>query len=230
VITPQYVHRRLDSCFTAVINGVTYSHDTIVADTLRSACGLDSIIATDTLHFYNPSISISVAEAMPIIAGNPTQLSIVPAGNYQNIVWSPDYQISNIYSPTPKVSPYVDTTYSVTVENADHCIMTAKVLITVTGADLPDILLPTAFSPNGDNVNDYFHPIFKPGSSVEILSFDIYDRWGQKVFDSNESGTIKWDGTFRNRAQPLGVYVYTISAKMTSGKIYSQSGNVTLVR
>lgn len=231
VITPQHVHRRVDSCYTATIGGITYTRDTIAADTILSVCGLDSIIAIDTVHLYDPSIQITVARQLPIIAGDPTQLSIVPAGNYQNIIWSPDYQINNIFSATPLVSPYVDTTYYVTVENAEHCLVTAHILITVTGADLQDFLIPTAFSPDGNGLNDIFRPIVKPGAAVEFLSFEIYDRWGQKVFDNNVNGVNGgWDGTYKNVKQPLGVYIYMLSAKVNSGKIVNQSGNVTLVR
>jgi gliding motility-associated-like protein len=228
VITPQYIHRRIDSCYTATIGGITYDRDTLVVDTIVSSCGLDSLIALDTVHLYDPSIQISAARQLPIIAGEPTQLMITPVGNYQNIIWSPNYAINNIYAATPTVSPYVDTTYFVTVENANHCLISAQILITVTGADLPDFLLPTAFSPNGDNLNDIFHPIIKPGATVDVLYFQIFDRWGQLVFDG--TGATGWDGKYKNVGQPMGVYVYYISAKVTSGKTISQSGNVTLLR
>jgi gliding motility-associated-like protein len=231
VITPQHIHRRIDSCYTATVGGITYNRDTVVIDTILSVCGLDSLIAVDTLHFYDPSIQITASLQMPIIAGQPTQLIISPPGNYQNIIWSPDYEINNIYSASPKVSPYVDTTYYVTVENAEHCLVSAHILITVTGADLTDFLIPTAFSPDGNGVNDIYRPIIKPGASVEFLYFRIFDRWGQMIYDGDANGVgAGWDGTYKNVKQPLGVYIYTISAKVNSGQIVTQSGNVTLVR
>ena len=66
---------------------------------------------------------------------------------------------------------------------------------------------------------------------MEFLYFRIFDRWGQMIYDGDANGVgAGWDGTYKNVKQPLGVYIYTISAKVNSGQIVTQSGNVTLVR
>ena len=89
--------------------------------------------------------------------------------------------------------------------------------------------MPTAFSPNGDGLNDLYRPVIKLGP-VTIMSFEVYDRWGQKVYDSEGSEPVGWDGTYHNVAQPMGVYIYYITAKVSNGSTVRQSGNVTLIR
>ena len=229
VITTQYGTQHIDSCYTATVAGVTYSSDTVVNDTTKSICGLDSIVNTVTLHFYDPSIMIVSSGALPIIAGESTQLIIKPSGSYQNIIWSPDYEISSLFALSPTVSPREDTTYYVTAETPQHCIVSAQILIPVVGTNQPDFLMPTAFSPNGDGLNDLYRPVIKTGP-VTVMLFQIYDRWGQKVYDSEGSEPAGWDGTFRNVGQPMGVYIYYITAKVSNGSIVRQSGNVTLIR
>jgi len=229
VITPQYANQHIDSCYSATVGGITYTSDTLIRDTIQSVCGLDSIIAVDTIHLYDPSIIVISSSQLPIIAGESTLLTITPSGDYQNIIWSPNYDISNIFSASPTVSPRQDTTYYVTAEDQYHCIVSAQIQVTVVGNDEPDFLMPTAFSPNGDGNNDIYRPVIKNGP-LEVLSFQIYDRWGAKVYDNEITGVIGWDGTYKNISQPIGVYIYYIQVKLSSGNIVRQSGNLTLIR
>jgi gliding motility-associated-like protein len=229
VITPQYINQHVDSCYSATVGGITYTSDTLLRDTITSACGLDSIIALDSIHLYESSLIVISSSQLSIIAGESTQLSITPSGDYQNLVWSPNYNISNIYSADPTVSPRQDTTYYVTAEDQYHCLVSAQILVTVVGNDEPDFLMPTAFSPNGDGNNDIYRPVIKNGP-LDVLSFQIYDRWGQKVYDNEITGVVGWDGTYRNIKQPIGVYIYYIQVKLSSGNVVKQSGNLTLIR
>jgi gliding motility-associated-like protein len=90
------------------------------------------------------------------------------------------------------------------------------------------ILLPAAFSPNGDGNNDLFHPL---GANVTDFNFMVINRWGQVVYSDN-SGNIAlgWDGKFNGVLQPIGVYLYHITGHFISGKPFTRQGNVTLVR
>jgi gliding motility-associated-like protein len=90
------------------------------------------------------------------------------------------------------------------------------------------LVLPNAFSPNGDGNNDGFSPVYK--GIDELLDFSVYDRWGQKIFDAEKNLKAVWDGTYKGKDQPIGVYVYYVKAKTLQGKEIALSGNVTLVR
>jgi len=87
--------------------------------------------------------------------------------------------------------------------------------------------VPTAFSPNGDGVNDVF-TVF-PGKAVANISqIEIFDRWGNQVFSANSN--IGWDGIFDGKIAPNGVYVWLITVEFIDGRIQQLSGDVTLIR
>ncbi|MFN6039563.1 MAG: gliding motility-associated C-terminal domain-containing protein, partial [Bacteroidota bacterium] len=89
-----------------------------------------------------------------------------------------------------------------------------------------DIFVPSAFSPNGDYNND----ILKVrGNCLVSMTFIVYDRWGEKVFESNNP-SIGWDGNFRDKTMDTGVFFYFLTAVTADGKSHELKGDVTLVR
>jgi gliding motility-associated-like protein len=89
-----------------------------------------------------------------------------------------------------------------------------------------DFEFPNAFSPNGDNKNDYFYP---EGNYGTRAMFQIYNRWGEKVFESSVAKP-RWDGTYNGEPQPAGVYSYYGVLTLRSGKTVVRKGTVTLIR
>ncbi|MGB3948261.1 MAG: gliding motility-associated C-terminal domain-containing protein [Bacteroidia bacterium] len=90
------------------------------------------------------------------------------------------------------------------------------------------MLLPNAFSPNNDGHNDVFvlHG-FK--NKVTEFSIIIYNRWGEKVFESTDAAKA-WDGTYNGKPLKAGVFVYYINATFTSGEKILKKGNVSLIK
>lgn len=90
-----------------------------------------------------------------------------------------------------------------------------------------NILIPNAFTPNGDGRNDVFRLINAKGA--QLLEFKIFNRWGTVMFNSvnPEEG---WDGRYRNQEQPVGVYGYGIRIKYSDGVIETYRGTITLIR
>ena len=86
---------------------------------------------------------------------------------------------------------------------------------------------PTAFSPNGDGVNDVFKAVKYPPFKNFRLS--IYNRWGEKVFETTNAAE-GWNGVYKDVAQPLGVYVWMAAYTFADGNSENRSGNVSLVR
>ena len=74
----------------------------------------------------------------------------------------------------------------------------------------PEFLMPSAFTPNKDGLNDCFG--INNWEAIEQLNFTIYNRWGQPIFHSEKPGEC-WDGKFKGSLQPAGAYSYTVDLK-----------------
>jgi gliding motility-associated-like protein len=90
----------------------------------------------------------------------------------------------------------------------------------------PLIDVVNAFTPNGDGINDRA-VVF--GYGVAKLTFRIYNRIGQLVFESADV-RIGWDGKFKGQPQPMDAYGYTLDAEFVNGEKLRKSGSITLVR
>ncbi|RYD95677.1 MAG: PKD domain-containing protein, partial [Sphingobacteriales bacterium] len=90
--------------------------------------------------------------------------------------------------------------------------------------------LPNAFTPNGDGASDYFFPRSLLSRGVTAFDMTIYNRWGEKVFFTNNTNGRGWDGNLSGKAQPTGVYVYQINVTFRDGNSEKYTGNVTLLR
>ena len=89
------------------------------------------------------------------------------------------------------------------------------------------IAVPTAFTPNGDGVNDYLYPM-NAYKATQLL-FRVFNRNGQLVFETRD-WTKKWDGTFRGNPQTSNVYVWELSYTDATGKRIFLKGPALLIR
>jgi gliding motility-associated-like protein len=116
-------------------------------------------------------------------------------------------------------------TYIVTVSNSCGTKSDSIIVHKIDCESMLDV--PSAFSPNNDNINDVLYAV---GKSIEHVSFKIFNRWGQLVFESN-SMSNGWDGKQNGKAAEEGVYVYYISAtSIKDGHTLTQTGTITLIR
>jgi gliding motility-associated-like protein len=92
------------------------------------------------------------------------------------------------------------------------------------------INIPNVFTPNGDGLNDYFFPREYLTKGLTSFSMDIYNRWGQLIFQTNSIDGKGWDGKLNDVPQPVGVYVYVIDATFKDGQKEHHQGNVSLLR
>jgi gliding motility-associated-like protein len=97
------------------------------------------------------------------------------------------------------------------------------VIITTKAGDT--LYVPSAFTPNGDGKND----TFKALGVVADYSMEIFNRWGERVFTTNnlQSG---WDGNYKGVIQPNGMFVYLIRYQTNQHILKTQSGTVSLIR
>jgi len=104
-----------------------------------------------------------------------------------------------------------DTTYK-TIKVAPNCY----------------IAVPSAFTPNGDGLNDYLYPL--NAYRATNLIFRVYNRYGQMIFETKD-WTMKWDGTYKSIPQPSGTYVWTLEfTEPLTGNRISQKGTTVLIR
>jgi gliding motility-associated-like protein len=90
------------------------------------------------------------------------------------------------------------------------------------------VYVPTAFSPNRDQVNDRFR-VEASGVSFEI-QMDIYNRWGEMIFTTPDARNVAWDGTFMGKECPPGVYLYIIQYIDKFGNPKASKGTISIIR
>jgi len=88
------------------------------------------------------------------------------------------------------------------------------------------IFVANAFTPNGDGKNDI---VYVHNDNIKTLKFYVYDQWGNMLFLS-QSPQKGWDGTYKGKLQPVGVYVYYLEAIMNDGQPVTKKGTITLLR
>lgn len=144
-----------------------------------------------------------------------------------NYVWRPANTLNNAYSASPVASPLTSTMYYVSATNGNGCIQRDSVMVNVITSNVQNgYLLPSAFTPNGDQVNDCFG--VKDWGGIKSILLSVYNRWGQLVF-STSSPSGCWDGTLSGRPQPPGTYVYQVKAETVCGSVY-RKGTLVLIR
>ena len=140
--------------------------------------------------------------------------------------------ISDPNSPTPTLTPCITRTYTVTVVDANGCVGQASITIEVPPiCEEPNqyIYVPNAFAPNENNVNEVFRIRSAFLEELTLVTFIVYDRWGEEVF---KAGNVKegWDGTFKGKECPPDVFGYYIDVVCPDGSHFIKKGNVTLFR
>lgn len=177
---------------------------------------------------------ISVADTPAVFhAGRDTSLNIGQTttlyanGTGASYYWYPNVN-NNVACPTCSstvVQPTVTTKYYVEISNSPYCKRRDSVLVKVDFV-CGDFFVPNAFSPNGDGLNDLINV---HGFCVGSYNFQIFNRWGEKVFETT-SRSEGWDGTFRGKNMDTGVFVYKVEGLTIEGKPFSLKGNITLIR
>ncbi|HYH15847.1 MAG TPA: PKD domain-containing protein [Flavisolibacter sp.] len=110
------------------------------------------------------------------------------------------------------------------VFNANNCSDT--ICKPVEALVEPAVDVPNAFTPLSGDVNS---KIFVRGYGIQQIKFIIWNRWGQKVFET-DSHRVGWDGRFKGTLQPMDVYAYTLEVNFTDGTKASKRGDITLIR
>ena len=122
-----------------------------------------------------------------------------------------------------------DGIFTVTLIASDSsgCSDTTEAKITVTSIEA--IFAPSAFTPDGNGLNDVFEFKYNP-NRFEFVEMTIFNRWGVKVFETKMPGGTWWDGKINGEPEPPGIFTYVGYAKDKKGKSYELNGTISLVR
>ena len=171
----------------------------------------------------NPTPVVNAGTDIITCLGFTVQLNATGAAIY---VWSPSVGLDNPAIKNPVANIDSTTTYIVLGTDSNGCYASDTVTISVGKNGIAAFVVPNAFTPNGDGVNDCFG--IRRWGGVTVVEFDIFNRWGELVFTTKNPSDC-WDGTFKGKLQPTGGYPYIIKAKTPCGDV-TRKGIVILVR
>lgn len=172
-----------------------------------------------------PKVLASAGRDTAVVVGQPLQLNASGGLQYS---WSPAAGLSNPFIANPVITfgSARATRFGVLVQDEAGCADSAFITVKVYNT-LPQVFVPTAFTPNGDGTNDFLRPI---GAGIqEIKYFSVFNRWGQLVFTGNKNG-FGWDGRINGAPQSSGVYVWQVMAVDYLGQDFFLTGTATLIR
>lgn len=166
--------------------------------------------------FYNPN---------PSQANTPTRFTSTASADVVKWLWNfGDGDSSVLRDPVHQyISPAINTV-CLTVTNAVGC----QDSVCIPVESIIDIVndLPSAFTPNGDGINDKF---LVRGFGISKMTLRVYNRQGLMVFESRAQN-IGWDGTYKGSPQPMDAYGWTLDIEYFTGEKVKKKGDVTLIR
>jgi gliding motility-associated-like protein len=204
-----------DAVFTPTTTGLY----TLQASNLDGCVDTDSI----TIQFVNSSVTVT-ATPSSILLGDTVQLSATGGESY---TWNPEDELSCLNCADPFANPTETTTYIVTATDSFGCRISDTIRIEV------DILcnepfIPTIFSPNGKGIQvNETYCIFS--DCVEQFKLVIHNRWGQRIFETENINTC-WDGSFNGQEAQSGVYAFNLYLRQLDGTVVNKTGTITLVK
>ena len=150
--------------------------------------------------------------------------------NEDQVLWEfGDGTQSTITDPTHFYTAQTYGSYDVTLFAIDTNGCIDSITQTFELNDDLKVNVPNSFTPNGDGLNDEFIPIFNMANSVKAYRFEVYNRWGQIVFESNDI-TVGWDGKYKGKICQTGTYNWIVYYQDYDKNPYNINGHATLLK
>lgn len=199
--------------FRGVIDELrVYDRDLPLADILLLNTPMDRILTRDTIVFLGQPLTLRTSHSCA-----------------HSFSWTPTTYIQDPTAKEAYVEPLTPGRYQVSFIQ-DGCTAIDTVFVDVIDPDdldCNDLFLPSAFSPNGDGLNEEYG-ISNPLAIDGIDFLEIYDRWGTRVFHTNNAFE-RWDGTFRGEPLMPGAFMYK-AKYVCRGETFEKLGSFTLIR
>jgi gliding motility-associated-like protein len=228
------------SVTASATNGVTpynYIWNTIGNDSVISSLApgnysvtitdANGCTVTDNIDVIEPiELNVDISPVLDsIFLGDTVQYLITHnADSVASFVWTPTDWLSCTDCPEPFAIPHETFTYTLTITDTNTCIASDTARIFIKPKKI--YYIPNIFSPNGDGINDMLFAYIR---GIKKLTFRMYNRWGEKVFETDDA-LVGWDGIYKSKEAEPGLYVYDIYAIWWDNETVKEKGSVTLVR
>jgi len=159
---------------------------------------------------------------------DPVNFQNTSFGDVVNFTWNfgdGSAPLSGVDAPTHIYNQLGEYTIDLTVEDAYGCFDTYSETIKVTKGY--EIVLPNAFTPNGDGINETMRPVFSCMTNVQM---GIYDTWGSLLYAEEGDTITGWDGTIDGNPVENGNYIMVVTAETFNGQVIEMNGPVTLIK
>jgi len=179
-----------------------------------------------------PALEINTIEDATIILGHSVLLETTSNLPVWMSLWNPPGGLDCPNCLSPLATPFEEQTYVVTAETEAGCTDIDSITIRIDRD--PVIYIPNVFSPNNDQINDFFEISADPLNVTSVDVAIIFDRWGgilsEKANLFNEGHLILWDGLTPSGPVNPGVFVYLIKFTMADGSKRASKGDVTIIK
>ncbi|MEO8416605.1 MAG: gliding motility-associated C-terminal domain-containing protein, partial [Ginsengibacter sp.] len=194
---------------------------------VTDANGCSSLQADTVAVNILPQPGIFAGNDTSIVINQPLQLHAIDINNvgFVNYLWSPSAGLNNPSIQNPGAIISASIRYVLTATTAAGCKATDDIKITVF--QKPDLYVPTAFTPNSDNLNDILK-IITVGIK-QLKYFKIFNRWGELVFNTTDAKK-GWDGNYKGQGQNTYVFIWMAEGIDFNGNTLQKKGTVTLIR
>ncbi|MFA6060931.1 MAG: gliding motility-associated C-terminal domain-containing protein, partial [Taibaiella sp.] len=207
-------------------NGTEYTNTGTYVATFTAVNGCDSISRLELAVHELPEVTLTEegTDHPHYCLGDTINLTASSADNYQ---WWWRNNSPSLGTGANKAVPLYANIQKIWVEGSDNygCSDTAGITIKAQGCC--NLMMPNAFSPNGDGMNDRFGP--ETIGHLRGYAMRIYNRWGQMIYVSYKIEQ-EWDGTYNGQPAELGTYHYMVTGDCASGEPIQIKGDITLLR
>jgi gliding motility-associated-like protein len=191
---------------------------------VKDTLGCPKTVTASLQVFVQKVNAVAGSRDTAVVLDQPLQLNAAGGVRY---LWNPAQWLDNSAIANPVALPRNDIEYTVKVSNAAGCSDYASVRVKVFRV-APGIYVPTAFSPNGDGLNDFFKVRALGLKSLEV--FRVFNRFGQLLFTDTKFESAGWDGTFKGNSQDPATYIWYAEGTDYRGQKIQKKGYVVLVR
>lgn len=204
--------------------------------TTPAGCSADALNSSSITAFASPTAGFTASAYTTDMSAPTIDFANTSTGAINAYAWEfGDGGTSDTDNPSHSYNDVGEFIVELTVTDVNGCTDIAQATITTT--PIYDIVIPNAFTPNGnggnggqydpnDLSNDVFYPFVR---FVKEFKMRIWNRWGELVFESEELNR-GWDGYYRGQLSPQDVYVYRLDILFVDDRTAERTGDITLFR